>query len=200
MFIFISVLQDVIKRDCLHLHSTMIIFIFALALERFTEGSYLHSTMFIFIYEFWICNDYEDRIYIPLCLYLYSNSFWQYSSSVRIYIPLCLYLYFCVLNNPQDLYKFTFHYVYIYIPDVASYILPIAHLHSTMFIFISIRVSPQQYPSDLHSTMFIFILLWMVGLIFPRLIYIPLCLYLYLTSLIIWFRQMYLHSTMFIFI
>ena len=49
MFIFISVLQDVIKRDCLHLHSTMFIFIFALALERFTEGSYLHSTMFIFI-------------------------------------------------------------------------------------------------------------------------------------------------------
>ena len=118
-------------------------------------------------------------IYIPLCLYLYSHLLWKDLRKEVIYIPLCLYLYFCVLNNPQDLYKFTFHYVYIYIPDVASYILPIAHLHSTMFIFI-----------------------WLHNFKLCRLflIYIPLCLYLYYFLRNQSCIHSYLHSTMFIFI
>ena len=95
-------------------------------------------------------------IYIPLCLYLYSHLLWKDLRKEVIYIPLCLYLYFCVLNNPQDLYKFTFHYVYIYIPDVASYILPIAHLHSTMFIFISDQLN-YLIPSDVFTFHYVYI-------------------------------------------
>ena len=56
------------------------------------------------------------------------------------------------------LYRFTFHYVYIYMQSKKVQAALKSHLHSTMFIFISCSML---FP------------LWL------SLIYIPLCLYLY---------------------
>ena len=97
------------------------------------------------------------------------------------------------------------------------------YLHSTMFIFISVRsecswvnfkiyiplclylylanhfYSIACYP-NLHSTMFIFILQHDFLLCSATSIYIPLCLYLYFFLLFLCLSYLYLHSTMFIFI
>ena len=75
---------------------------------------------------------------------------------------------------------FTFHYVYIYMMITLT-------LHFLRYL-------------DLHSTMFIFILASVKNMDFNKVIYIPLCLYLYLQTCTPQFSLLYLHSTMFIFI
>ena len=76
-------------------------------------------------------------------------------------------------------YSFTFHYVYIYIPFLNLMLYYQNPLHSTMFIFI---FAPPDKPLPY------------------RLLYIPLCLYLYENQEYKSFSLPALHSTMFIFI
>ena len=76
---------------------------------------YLHSTMFIFIYSHKPYCKYLQKIYIPLCLYLYKNLMLDLPALSVIYIPLCLYLYMKRISCVMWLSLFTFHYVYIYI-------------------------------------------------------------------------------------
>ena len=76
-----------------------------------------------------------------------------------IYIPLCLYLYFVCKLSARDIKGFTFHYVYIYINGWEWILCCKNYLHSTMFIFILCGGSLE---------------------ILRVLIYIPLCLYLYI--------------------
>ena len=74
----------------------------------------LHSTMFIFISNQKIIFLSKDRIYIPLCLYLYFCGrvhvvSWQYlHSTMFIFISLC------TTKSKWKKFVFTFHYVYIY--------------------------------------------------------------------------------------
>ena len=120
------------------LHSTMFIFILSGTELTILEEQHLHSTMFIFISHWSSLILQRNSIYIPLCLYLYSQVFrctcnknnHLHSTmfifiSLRnlkgmkynlIYIPLCLYLYWEFLKTLNWIVPiFTFHYVYIYI-------------------------------------------------------------------------------------
>ncbi len=114
--------------------------------------------MFIFISAPICSNQPGNRIYIPLCLYLYAVCYCTLYTISKIYIPLCLYLYLCLVICQC----------------------PFLYLHSTMFIFICL-------PSfSLLSLVFIYIPLCLYLYVFSvmlvkefLLIYIPLCLYLY---------------------
>ena len=114
-------------------------------------------------------------------VYIYMN--WLKNTMIivqKIYIPLCLYLYEQRFENCNLESEFTFHYVYIYI-DSRKRNCP------AYFIYIPLCLYLYVFPAGinisaiyLHSTMFIFILnLHRWCLMYHLQIYIPLCLYLY---------------------
>ena len=98
---------------------------------------------------------------------------------LTIYIPLCFYLYQAAVQG--------------HIPEW--------HLHSTMFLLI-LSAHPDVAVSvmHLHSTMFLLILLEACRPLFMKLIYIPLCFYLYETAYSTSQKDLHLHSTMFLLI
>ena len=141
-------------------------------------------------------------IYIPLCLYLYDISTPPVNSYYTIYIPLCLYLYegHTAYNCTDD--SFTFHYASTYTHANASIPSRGLDLHSTMPLLIpnysSKCISQQTFTFHYASTYTNATILtkrrclqftfhyastytrfcrWCSSSI---LIYIPLCLYLYL--------------------
>ena len=97
---------------------------------------------------------------------------WRRNSRERIYIPLCFYLYVIVEYGTNDVWKFTFHYVSTYTAQAHHYILAIdtftfhyvstytdctenipcsiLHLHSTMFLLILTSTG------TIHSLLIIF--------------------------------------------
>ena len=126
---------------------------------------------------------------------------WQKTLLFLLYIPLCLYLYTQHCHYSIISSNFTFHYVYIYIYYELGEDCYYPTLHSTMFIFIwGWLCLCSAWGCSLHSTMFIFILCFPFGQEEKRSLYIPLCLYLYLSVVYRASDGSALHSTMFIFI
>ena len=164
MFLLIQIPGRQGRTAIHHLHSTMFLLIPFKRLPSQPGIPHLHSTMFLliristagddeqlFLFTFHYVSTYTvssaldtllDFIYIPLCFYLYENTFSRVNAhhhhlhstmflliplllcilclQVAIYIPLCFYLYqfsqcFVILPN-----LFTFHYVSTYTGRNAS--------------------------------------------------------------------------------
>ena len=164
---------------------------------------YLHSTMFLLIRYLASGEDVKVLIYIPLCFYLYRISQKSSMNLTTIYIPLCFYLYnfpemdtqlikhlhstmFLLIRLHRKSVKcsdiqFTFHYVSTYTPEESVLSPHSKNLHSTMFLLILSRsLFDNTLFQYLHSTMFLLIRRRETEQsAVSRLIYIPLCFYLY---------------------
>ena len=185
-----------------------------------SSSPHLHSTMLLLIR---ILNFFRfplDYIYIPLCFYLYICSCKLSISPVTIYIPLCFYLYDVVsvaITGPDI---FTFHYASTYTldwidhnnPDFRIYIPLCFYLYgpwlrssqtvlSFTFHYAStytiLQTGIEIIGKYLHSTMLLLILRRQNSIKSFKIIYIPLCFYLYL-PVRTWEMHilLYLHSTM----
>ena len=164
-----------------------------------------------------------DRIYIPLCFYLYLVSMTSPRLILFIYIPLCFYLYEAQVpqNTPYRphlhstmflLIRFfwiiqvclwgvlTFHYVSTYtLRKTHSRWLFLIYIPLCFYLYEETQIT-QSWVLDLHSTMFLLIRFTRYTRRLISSIYIPLCFYLYER---IWTEcrtGSNLHSTMFLLI
>ena len=159
-----------------NLHSTMLLLILN-GVNYMVTGNYnLHSTMLLLIHNLKNILKQLNSIYIPLCFYLYASCDSRYPGRNRIYIPLCFYLYGPWLRSSQTVLSFTFHYASTYTILQTGIEIIGKYLHSTMLLLILRR------QNSIKSF---------------KIIYIPLCFYLYL-PVRTWEMHilLYLHSTM----
>ena len=115
MFIFILWQSEQQIDRSTNLHSTMFIFIWAVFQRMNMNISHLHSTMFIFIsvnVSVDVTNLFKFTFHY---VYIYMELIRHFLYCNKIYIPLCLYLYELPCKLIPKQIKFTFHYVYIYI-------------------------------------------------------------------------------------
>ena len=139
--------------------------------------------MFIFIFDKAVIIPLTNAIYIPLCLYLYIAENNKRSVSNNLHSTMFIFIFKPGKPTiPQNFHLHSTMFIFI-CSGTHSPLRLFLDLHSTMFIFIFILGLFCAFLfSNLHSTMFIFIYESRRKSELDKLIYIPLCLYLYEAS------------------